>query len=106
MRRIPGAFIYPPARPAPKVAGYGCEARLRGLDRAIPDYLLNNRLKWHPQGAPLRWRPRISAQAPTMSAPFSRLQVNRIPHSLLPVRITTVAPRPRPHRPGSGIRGS
>ncbi|MDW8215853.1 MAG: hypothetical protein RMJ55_20065 [Roseiflexaceae bacterium] len=35
-------FRYPPVRPAairpaPEVAGYGCEARLRGLDPAIPD---------------------------------------------------------------------
>ncbi|MDW8147535.1 MAG: hypothetical protein RMJ48_14755 [Roseiflexaceae bacterium] len=33
-------FRYSPTRPAPEVAGYGCEARLRGLDRAIPDYFL------------------------------------------------------------------
>ncbi|MDW8215590.1 MAG: hypothetical protein RMJ55_18715 [Roseiflexaceae bacterium] len=33
-------FRYPPARPAPEVAGYGCKARLRGLDQAIPDYFL------------------------------------------------------------------
>ncbi|MDW8212966.1 MAG: hypothetical protein RMJ55_05395 [Roseiflexaceae bacterium] len=30
-------FRYPSIRPAPEVAGYGCEARLRGLDPAIPD---------------------------------------------------------------------
>ncbi|MCS6940948.1 MAG: hypothetical protein NZM94_16875, partial [Roseiflexus sp.] len=31
-------FRYSSTRPAPEVAGYGCEARLRGLDPAIPDY--------------------------------------------------------------------
>ncbi|MDW8214680.1 MAG: hypothetical protein RMJ55_14065 [Roseiflexaceae bacterium] len=36
-------FRYLPNRPAPKVAGYGCEARLRGLDQAIPDYFLKLR---------------------------------------------------------------
>ncbi|MDW8212955.1 MAG: hypothetical protein RMJ55_05340 [Roseiflexaceae bacterium] len=33
-------FRYPPTRPAPEVAGYGCEACLRGLDPAMPDYFL------------------------------------------------------------------
>ncbi len=35
-------FRYPFIRPAAEAAGSGCEARLRGLDGAIPDYLLKN----------------------------------------------------------------
>ncbi len=30
---------YPHCSPATEVAGYSCEARLRGLDQAIPDDL-------------------------------------------------------------------
>ncbi|MCS6839774.1 MAG: type II toxin-antitoxin system HicB family antitoxin [Roseiflexus sp.] len=39
-------FRSPPARPAPEVAGYGCEARLRGLDRAMPNYFLKLHKPW------------------------------------------------------------
>ncbi|MDW8215389.1 MAG: hypothetical protein RMJ55_17685, partial [Roseiflexaceae bacterium] len=42
----------PPTRPAPEAAGYGCEARLRGLDRAMSDYSL----KPHQSKASLQYR--------------------------------------------------
>ncbi len=35
-------FRYPLVCPAAKAAGYGCQARLRGLHRAIPDSFLEN----------------------------------------------------------------
>ncbi|MCS6938504.1 MAG: hypothetical protein NZM94_04485, partial [Roseiflexus sp.] len=44
-------FRYPPVRPAPIVAGYGCEARLRGLDRAIPNYFLKLHVRRLPHKA-------------------------------------------------------
>ncbi len=35
-------FRYPLVRPAAEAAGYGRQARLRGLHRAMPDDVLNN----------------------------------------------------------------
>ncbi len=38
--------------PAPEVAGYSCKARLRGLDVAIPDYVLKNHTPQAPEAKP------------------------------------------------------
>lgn len=57
--RAAGDTFYPPgveyvARQL-KAAGYGCTARLRGLDRAIPEHVLKHH-KLRVTGSEARWR--------------------------------------------------
>ncbi len=40
--RLRPGIGYPLVRPAAEAAGYGCKARLCGLDRAMPGYVLKN----------------------------------------------------------------